>query len=40
VFFLTLLAVFVRQAFRNMAGQPDSAEKLGRLRRLLWLRRA
>ena len=39
VFFLTLLAVFVRHAFRNMAGQPESAEKLGRIRRLLGLRR-
>lgn len=34
-FFLTLLAVFMRQALRNMAGQPESAEKLARLRRLV-----
>ena len=40
VFFATVLLVFVRQAFQNMAGQPESAEKLGRLRRLLGLRRA
>jgi len=40
MFFVTVLLVFVRQAFRNMAGQSESAEKLGRLRRLLWLRRA
>jgi len=40
VFFATVLFVFVRQAFRNMAGQSKSAEKLWRLRRLLWLRRA
>lgn len=39
-FFLTLIAVFVRQALRNMAGQPDSADKLARLRRLIWPRRA
>jgi uncharacterized protein involved in exopolysaccharide biosynthesis len=40
VFLAMVLLVFVRQAFQNMAGQPESAEKLGRLRRLLWLRRA
>lgn len=40
VFFATLLLVFVRQAFRNMAAKPESAEKVRRLRRLLWLRRA
>ena len=40
VFFMTLLLVFVRRGFQNMARQPESAEKLGRLRRLLWLRRA
>jgi uncharacterized protein involved in exopolysaccharide biosynthesis len=40
VFFATALLVFVRQAFQNMAGQPEYAEKLGRLRRLLGLRRA
>ena len=40
VFFLTLLAVFVRQAFRNMSRKPESAEKVRRLRRLLWPRRA
>ena len=39
-FFLTLLAVFVRQALRNMASQPDSAEKLARLGRLIRLRGA
>jgi len=40
VFFAMMLFVFVRQASQNMARQPESAEKLGRLRRLLWLRRA
>jgi uncharacterized protein involved in exopolysaccharide biosynthesis len=40
VFFVTLPIVFVRQAFRNMAKEPECAEKLGRLRRLLGLRRA
>jgi len=39
-FFLTLVAVFVRQAFRNVAGQPESADKVARLRRLIWPRRA
>jgi len=39
VFFVTVLLVFVRRAFQNMAEQPESAEKLRRLRRLLWLRR-
>ncbi len=34
-FFATVLLVFVRHAFQNMARQPESAEKLGRLRRLL-----
>jgi tyrosine-protein kinase Etk/Wzc len=36
VFMLTLITVFVRQAFRNMAGHPESADKLARLRRLVW----
>ena len=40
VFLAMVLFVFVRQAFQNMAGRPESAEKVGRLRRLLWLRRA
>lgn len=40
VFLVTVLLVFVRQAFRNMAGNPESAEKVRRLRRLLLLRRA
>jgi uncharacterized protein involved in exopolysaccharide biosynthesis len=40
MFFVTVLFVFVRQALQNMAGRPESANKLGRLRRLLWLRRA
>jgi len=40
VFLAMVLFVFVRQAFQNMAGQAESAEKLGRLRRLFWLRRA
>jgi hypothetical protein len=40
VYFLTVLLVFVRQAFQKMAGRPESAEKVGRLRRLLSLRRA
>jgi uncharacterized protein involved in exopolysaccharide biosynthesis len=40
VFFLTLLAVFVRQAIRNAAGDPGTAGKLGRLRQLLRMRRA
>jgi uncharacterized protein involved in exopolysaccharide biosynthesis len=39
VFFVTLLLVFVRHAFQNVAEQPETAEKLGRLRRLLRLRR-
>jgi len=39
-FFLTLLVVFVRQALRNMAAQPESADKVARLRRLMWPRRA
>jgi uncharacterized protein involved in exopolysaccharide biosynthesis len=39
VLIVAVLLVFARQAFRNMAGQPESADKLGRLRRLLSLRR-
>ena len=40
VFFAMLLFVFVRRAFQHRAGQPEFAEKLVRLRRLFWLRRA
>ena len=40
IFLATLLVVLVRQAFRNIAGQPESTEKVGRLRQLLWRRRA
>ena len=39
-FFATLLFVLVRHALANMAEKPGSAEKVRRLRRLLWLRRA
>jgi uncharacterized protein involved in exopolysaccharide biosynthesis len=39
VFFVTVLLVFVRQAFRNLAGHPESAEKVRHLHRLLSLRR-
>lgn len=39
MFFATVLFVFVRKAFQNIARQPESAEKVGRLRRLLRLRR-
>jgi tyrosine-protein kinase Etk/Wzc len=38
-FFLTAIFVFARHALRNMTRQSDSAEKLGRLRRLLSLSR-
>ena len=38
VFFVTVPFVFVRQAFRNMATKPDSAENVRHLRRLLWSR--
>jgi uncharacterized protein involved in exopolysaccharide biosynthesis len=38
VFFVTVLLVFVRLAFQNMAGKPESADKVRRLRRLLWSR--
>jgi len=40
VFFLMVLAVFIRQGLRNAANEPESAEKLTRLRRMLRLRRA
>jgi uncharacterized protein involved in exopolysaccharide biosynthesis len=40
IFFVTLLFVLVRQAFTNLAREPESDEKLDRLRRLLRLRRA
>ena len=40
VFFVMLLAVFGRAALKRMAEQPQSAEKLHRLRRLLHLRGA
>jgi capsule polysaccharide export protein KpsE/RkpR len=39
VFFLTLLAVFMRHALRNMARHPESADKLARLRALILPRR-
>ena len=38
VFFATVLLVFVRQAFQNMARKPESAEKVRHLRRVLWSR--
>ena len=40
VFFLMVLAVFIRQGLRNAANEPESAEKLTRLRRMLRFRRA
>lgn len=40
VFFLMVLAVFIRQGLRNAANEPESAEKFTRLRRMLRLRRA
>lgn len=40
VFFVTVLAVFIRQALRNAANETESAEKLTRLRRMLRFRRA
>ena len=39
-FFLTLVFVLMHQALRNMAAQPESADKVARLRRLLRLRDA
>jgi tyrosine-protein kinase Etk/Wzc len=39
-FFVVVVFVLLRQVLRNMAGEPESAERLGRLRRLLQLRRA
>lgn len=40
VFFIMVVFVLMRHAFRNLAKEEDSAEKLGRLRQLLRLRRA
>jgi len=37
VFFMMVLAVFIRQGLRNAANEPESAEKIGRLRRSMGL---